>query len=89
MSIKPYFYFFNIFTNVSDGIDLVVYPKNHPLRHKSQEESALKAGGILEWLEDYPKEKIVDVKKCILECSFSKGIIPDRSRRVTPVASRK
>ncbi len=28
--------------------DLVVYPKNHPLRHKSQEESALKAGGILE-----------------------------------------
>lgn len=56
--------------------DLVVYPKNHPDKHKSQEESAEAAGKILKSLSDFPKKKIPKVKICILECSFSKGIKP-------------
>ncbi len=57
--------------------DLVVYPKNHPDKHKSQEESAEAAERILNTFGNFPKEKIERVKTCILECSFSKGIIPD------------
>jgi uncharacterized protein len=56
--------------------DLVVYPKNHPDKHKSQEESAEAAEKILNTFGNFPKEKIEKVKTCILECSFSKGIIP-------------
>jgi uncharacterized protein len=56
--------------------DLIVYQKNHPEKHKSQEESADKAEQILLDLPDFPKFKIGFVKQCILECSFSKGIIP-------------
>jgi uncharacterized protein len=56
--------------------DLIVYPKDHPDRHKSQTESAEAAEEILNSLVDYPKEKIEKVKTCIFECSFSKGIIP-------------
>ncbi len=57
--------------------DLIVYPKNHPDKHKSQEESAEEAEKILNTFDNFPKEKISKVKVCILECSFSKGIIPD------------
>jgi len=57
--------------------DLIVYPKNHPLRYKSQEESAEETEKILERLSHFPKNKIEKVKTCILQCSFSKGIIPD------------
>lgn len=57
--------------------DLVVYPKDHPDVNKSQEESAAWAAEILAQLEDYPKEKIPQVQTCILECSFSRGIIPE------------
>lgn len=57
--------------------DLVVYPKNHPDRHKSQEESSDAAEKILNSLDNFPKEKINKVKICILECSFSKGIVPE------------
>ncbi len=56
--------------------DLIVYPKDHPDRSKSQEESAEAAVWILNNIEDYPKEKIDKVATCILECSFSKGIVP-------------
>lgn len=56
--------------------DIVVYQKNHPDSHKSQEESAILAEKILNKYSDFPKEKIERVKTCILECSFSKGIIP-------------
>lgn len=56
--------------------DLVLYPKNHPDKHKSQEESAKAAERILNTFGNFPKEKIEKVKTCILECSFSKGIIP-------------
>jgi len=57
--------------------DLVVYPKNHPEKHKSQEESAAGAEKILLQLENYNKDKIPSVVKSILECSFSKGIVPE------------
>jgi len=56
--------------------DLVVYPKNHPNKHKSQEESAEAAEKILNEINNFPKDKIEKVKICILECSFSKGITP-------------
>jgi len=56
--------------------DLIVYPKNHPHRLRSQEESAVFAAQILQDL-NYKPEIINQVKTCILECSFSKGIIPD------------
>lgn len=57
--------------------DIVVYPKDHPEKNKSQEESAIIAESILEKIPDFPKEKIEQVKICILECSFSKGIMPE------------
>ena len=57
--------------------DLIVYPKNHPQRHQSQAKSARQAAGILKGLADFPAEKIERVKICIIECSFSKGIIPE------------
>jgi len=57
--------------------DLIVYPKNHPDKHKSQEESAEAAEKILSFFDNFPKEKIEKIKICILECSFSKDIIPE------------
>ena len=56
--------------------DIIVYPKNHPHRYRSQEESAECAAEILNEF-NYPKDKIIKVKTCILECSFSKGIMPN------------
>lgn len=57
--------------------DVVVYSKNHPDRFKSQEHSANITKQILENINTYPQGKIKHVEKCILECSFSKWIIPD------------
>jgi uncharacterized protein len=57
--------------------DLVVYPKNHPDKNKSQEESARVTEEILRTLSLFPKDKIEKVKTCIKECSFSNKIIPD------------
>jgi uncharacterized protein len=57
--------------------DLIVYPKNHPDKYKSQEESAEATGKILNAFRNFPKDKIEKVKTCILECSFSKGIFPN------------
>lgn len=56
--------------------DAKVYPKDHPEKHKSQIESAEIAEEILTALIDYPQEKIPAVKTCIIECSFSKWIVP-------------
>ena len=56
--------------------DLVVYPKDHPDKDKSQEESAEGAERILSNLDNYPEEKIDKVKTCIMECSFSKNLDP-------------
>lgn len=57
--------------------DIVVYPKDHPQKHKSQEESAMMAEELLSWCDGFPKEKIEKVKTCISECSFSKWIVPE------------
>ncbi len=57
--------------------DLIVYQKNHPDKHRSQEESAKAAEHILNVMDDFPQDKIAKVKQCILECSFTKGIIPE------------
>ncbi|HED05983.1 MAG TPA: HD domain-containing protein, partial [Ignavibacteria bacterium] len=56
--------------------DLIVYPKNHSDKHKSQEKSAEATVEILNSFGNFPKNKIEKVKTCILECSFSKGIMP-------------
>ena len=56
--------------------DLIAYPKDHPDRHKSQEESAIATEKILNDFNSFPKKKIDKIKTCITECSFSKGIVP-------------
>jgi uncharacterized protein len=56
--------------------DLITYPKNHPKRLDSQSESANEAEKILQSIAEYPNEKIEQVKTCIVECSFSKDIMP-------------
>ncbi|MDO8459654.1 MAG: HD domain-containing protein [Nanoarchaeota archaeon] len=56
--------------------DLIVYPKNDPNKHLSQEESAEATEKILSSIKEYPKEKIGGVKISIMECSFTKGIKP-------------
>ncbi|MEK6982483.1 MAG: HD domain-containing protein [Candidatus Micrarchaeota archaeon] len=58
--------------------DLVVYQKNHPEKHKSQGESAKFAEKILSEM-GFEQEKIERIKICILECSFSKGVLPTLS----------
>jgi len=56
--------------------DVVVYPKNHPDKNQSQEDSAQAAKKILSEIEGFSKERLMEVVTCILECSFSKGIVP-------------
>ena len=68
---------FDIIVPVALFHDLIVYPKNHPDKYKSQEESAEAAEKILKTFDNFPKNKIEKVKICILECSFSKGIVPN------------
>lgn len=57
--------------------DVICYQKNDPKSKFSAEESAKFAQELLNNLDDYPKEKIEKVYRCINECSFSKGIVPD------------
>lgn len=57
--------------------DTVVYKKNSPQSKHESNESAEAAAQILSKIESYPMEKIECVKRCIQECSFSKGIIPE------------
>lgn len=56
--------------------DLIVYPKDHPKRSDSQNESANNTEKILKEIKEYPKEKIELVKSAILECSFSQNHSP-------------
>jgi len=56
--------------------DIVVYKKNSPKSKKESSESAIFASNILNSFKKYPKSKIDKVKKCIEECSFSKGTNP-------------
>lgn len=57
--------------------DSVVYQKNSAKSKNETEESAEYAEKLLMDIEGYPKDKIKDVKTCIRQCSFSKGIYPD------------
>jgi len=57
--------------------DTVVYRKDSKESLNESNESAEVAGEILAKIKGYPKEKIEDVKTCIRECSFTKGIKPD------------
>jgi len=57
--------------------DIIVYPKNHPDRNKSQIESANLTSEILANIYDFPTYAIGKVQTCIRECSFSTGIIPE------------
>lgn len=57
--------------------DSVVYLKNSPESKNETEESAEYAEKVLKELDEYPQHKIEEVKICIRQCSFSKGIIPD------------
>lgn len=57
--------------------DTIVYQKDTQQSKGEAQESAEIAESILNVIPDYPKQKIPAVKKCINECSFSKGIMPD------------
>jgi uncharacterized protein len=54
--------------------DTVVYKKDSPQSLNEANESAEVAGEILSTVKGFPKEKIENVKTCIRECSFTKGI---------------
>lgn len=56
--------------------DLIVHPKNHPSRAKSQEDSAKRAQELLRTLPEFPQEKVKAVTTCIRECSFTKAPKP-------------
>jgi uncharacterized protein len=56
--------------------DTVVYMKNSKESKNETEESATVVGDILINIQEYPKEKISKVQTCILECSFTKGLLP-------------
>lgn len=56
--------------------DIIVYPKFSKRTIDSQKDSADATEKILKTIKNYPQEKIEDVKICIKECSFSRGIIP-------------
>ncbi len=57
--------------------DVIVYRKDTPSSKNEADESAELAEQILEEIENYPKDKIENVKVCIKQCSFSKGITPN------------
>ena len=56
--------------------DTVVYRKDSQESKNETEESAFVTGNILQELEEYPKNKILQVQACIRECSFTKGLKP-------------
>jgi uncharacterized protein len=53
--------------------DIVVYQKDTEASKNESKESAEIADNVLSQIDQYPKEKISEVKICIKECSFSKG----------------
>lgn len=56
--------------------DCLNYPKNDPRSALSAEHSAQQAERILKGISEFPQGKIEQVKTCILEHSFSKGLKP-------------
>ncbi|NTW14256.1 MAG: HD domain-containing protein [Candidatus Moranbacteria bacterium] len=67
----------DIVTPASLFHDAVVYPKNSEQSRNETAESAALVGDVLRDLPGYPAEKIAAVQTCILQCSFSKGIVPE------------
>lgn len=57
--------------------DIITYPKNSERSRHETLESADFTGRILRTLPEYPAGKIDAVQTCILQCSFSKGIVPE------------
>jgi uncharacterized protein len=57
--------------------DIVVYPKHGSKAHLSTKHSADAAERLLLQLSGYPKEKIPSVRTAILQCSFSKNVVPE------------
>lgn len=57
--------------------DIICYPKNSEKSKYSSDESANFAVNILKTLTDYPEYKISKVHTSIMQCSFSKQIVPD------------
>lgn len=68
---------FDIITPAALFHDLVVLPKDHPETHLSQTKSADAAAQILQTLNILSEDNIENIKTCIRQCSFSKGIIPE------------
>jgi uncharacterized protein len=56
--------------------DVISYPKNHPKRLLSSEESANFIKNILKKSDTFSKQKIDKVYEAIKVCSFTKGIQP-------------
>lgn len=54
--------------------DVVTYPKDDPRNKTATDESAEFAGNLLWNYPGYPKDKTIEVRSCILECSWSKGL---------------
>ena len=54
--------------------DVIVYPKNSEKTSESQIDSAKLVEKILKQIEQFPNKKIEAVKRCILECSFTKNL---------------
>lgn len=57
--------------------DTVVYKKDSQKSKNETDESAEAVELILNKIKEYPQQKIQDVKTCIRQCSFTKGIVPD------------
>lgn len=57
--------------------DAVTYEKTDPRNKFATDESAEFARKVLTEIPEFPQAKVDAVCKCILTCSFSKGIIPD------------
>ena len=56
--------------------DIVVYRKDQKKSKNETDESAEITSRILMNTRGYPKKKIEQVKICIKQCSFTKGIVP-------------
>ena len=54
--------------------DIVLRPKDSPQSRHDTEDSALVAEAILQGIDIFPRQKILQVTACIRECSFSRGL---------------
>ena len=54
--------------------DIVLRPKDSPQSRHDTEDSALVAEAILQGIDRFPRQKILQVMACIRECSYSRGL---------------